>query len=328
MELDGAVTQRTYWHLQAERRVPSSYEIATSRLLYYPERGFEVETPVAAWYRRHQAGLSLSPEAWERFRDPRETTYAKYVAIASDRESFVDALLRSVGGSSPPKADWLQAQGRLVAVLRYPCHGLQMVAAYVGQMAPAGRVVMCFAFQAADELRRVQRWAQRTQELETLQPGVAEAARQVWLKDASWQPLRRLVETLLVTYDFGEALVALNLVVKPLFDRLFLAGLAQLAQSRGDTVLAKICFSLEEDARWQREFSAALVRLVLDADPGNRASLESWIQRWYPPTSAALSSLFGSWEASEKSSEELSWDLDAHVRGYWASMGIEMGGPA
>ena len=37
--------QRTYWHLEALGRRPTDYEIATSRLLYYVGRGFEVTLP-------------------------------------------------------------------------------------------------------------------------------------------------------------------------------------------------------------------------------------------------------------------------------------------
>ena len=47
-----AVTaQRTYWHLTGLGRRPSDYDITSTRLLYYPERGgFDVRFPLASWY--------------------------------------------------------------------------------------------------------------------------------------------------------------------------------------------------------------------------------------------------------------------------------------
>ena len=48
---------------------------------------------------------------------------------------------------------------------RYLAHGLQMLASYVAQLAPASRITNCAAFQAADEVRRLQRIAYRTAQL-------------------------------------------------------------------------------------------------------------------------------------------------------------------
>ena len=45
---------KTYSHLAGERRIPTEYEIVTSKLLYHPERGFEVAAPAAPWYERYQ----------------------------------------------------------------------------------------------------------------------------------------------------------------------------------------------------------------------------------------------------------------------------------
>ena len=50
---------RTYWHLLGTKRVPSEYEIVSSRLLYYPGRGFEVKVPAAAWYEGSRFHLRL-----------------------------------------------------------------------------------------------------------------------------------------------------------------------------------------------------------------------------------------------------------------------------
>jgi len=43
-----------------------------------------------------------------------------------------------------------------------------------------------------------------------------------WQNDPIWQPLREVIETLLVTWDWGEALVALQFVLNAAFDKLFM----------------------------------------------------------------------------------------------------------
>ena len=66
---------------------------------------------------------------------------------------------------------WVDTLERLLPPLRYLYHGLQMLAAYVGQMAPSGRITIAAALQAADEMRRVQRIAYRMAMLRRLRPG-------------------------------------------------------------------------------------------------------------------------------------------------------------
>ena len=36
---------KTYWHLAGARRMPTDYEVATSKLHYYVGRGFEMAVP-------------------------------------------------------------------------------------------------------------------------------------------------------------------------------------------------------------------------------------------------------------------------------------------
>src|SRR6185295_19180791 len=73
----------TYAHLAAiaaRGRMPSDYEIATTHLHYYLGRGFEVAMPIGDWYRRFQTESPLACDDWDRFADPRQSTYGSYVA--------------------------------------------------------------------------------------------------------------------------------------------------------------------------------------------------------------------------------------------------------
>ena len=279
------VAQKTFWHLQGAQRLPSPYEVVSSRLLWYPGRPFEVETPLQAWYDAHQAGSPLRMADWEQFKDPRETTYSRYAALQSRQETVVEAHFRSIEASGHDTAlteSWRGVISRVVTVLRYPWHGLQMIAAYVGQMAPSGRIVIAAAFQAADEVRRIHTVAYRTAQLAEAWPGFGEGAKRTWQEDPLWQPLRRTVEQLLVTWDFGEALVALNVCLKPALDELFLTHLGEVARLAGDYPLREIFQSLRADALWQRDWTRALLEVAFAAEPGNRAVVQAWVDRWLP----------------------------------------------
>src|SRR6266508_3898686 len=127
--------RRTYWHLEGSGKKPSDYDIVTSKLLYYPARGFELDVPLTGWYAKYQTGSRLRCSDWELFRDPRETTYTKYTEIQKTQETFIDGLLRTIEETAYDAnlgPAWIQTLDRVLAPLRFPVHGLQMLAAYIG----------------------------------------------------------------------------------------------------------------------------------------------------------------------------------------------------
>lgn len=283
----------TYWHLEG-KGPPDEYAVATSRLLYYPGRGFEVATPVSAWYARYQAGSPLACSDWERFADPRGTTYAGYVARQAASEERLDGILDGPGRNAHDAGlpgDWLDGLERLLPPLRYPVHAFQMIACYVGQMAPSGRIAVAAMFQGADEMRRVQRLAYRMAQLRALRPGFGAGARDAWEHDPAWQPMREAVERLLATYDWGEAFVGLNLVLKPAADALVTERLAGAAARHGDRILAGMLEPLAEDAAWHRAWSRALVETALADRAENVAVIDRWTAAWTPLVRRAITAL-------------------------------------
>ena len=167
--------------------VPPEYELVSTDLHYNHPMRFELPAanPVVAWYYRYREGSVLQARDWEQFSDPRRTTYRAYTQLQDGREDVVDGLLREIddtGYDQGLDGEWVQFLDRWYAPLRFPVHGLQMLAAYVAQMAPASRITNCAAFQSADELRRVQRIAYRTVQLSgpPLETGAARRQQAAW----------------------------------------------------------------------------------------------------------------------------------------------------
>lgn len=317
--------QRSYWHLEPLGRVPSDYDIASTALLYYPKKGFEVETPGAAWYRRHQQGWWLRLGGCERFRDPRETTYTRYTELQKAQEGFVDGLLRAIEEGPYDRelpSGWLAQLEGWLPVLRYPCHALQMLGGYVAQMAPASTVVIACCFQTGDELRRIQRLAYRMRQLQDTQAGFGMESKRAWQHAAAWQPLRALIERLLVTYDAGEAFVGLNLVLKPMFDRLFMLEFARLAEQNADPLLGRILSSLGDDCLWHRSWSCALVRTALEDAPDLSDAVRDDLSRWYEPVCLALAALEPLWTSTDRPWSRVQDELRADCARFWASAGL------
>jgi toluene monooxygenase system protein E len=289
--------QKTYWHLQQQGRIPSEYEIVTSKLLFYTGEGFtgkrfELDVPLKDWYARYQVASPLTCSSWEKFRDPRETTYTKYTDVQLDKEIFVDNILQEIettGYDGRLSGAWMYFLSRIFAPLRYPVHAMQMIAAYVAQMAPGGRIAITATLQMADEIRRIERVAYRVRQLQLVYPGFAADSRGRWEGDPLWQPLREAVEKLLVAYDWGESFVGLNLVIKPLLDQLFMKHLADVALREGDYLLGQILYSLREDCLWQQRWSQAMVRVAMEDNLENTGVIQGWVDKWYKLALPAVS---------------------------------------
>jgi toluene monooxygenase system protein E len=327
--------QKTYWHLLEQRRIPTEYEIVTSKLLCYTGEGFtgkrfELDVPLLDWYQRFQQDSPLTCTSWENFRDPRESTYTKYTKIQRDKEIFIDGILEEIelsgyDGRLSPR--WLHVLSCVVAPLRYPGHGLQMIASYIGQMAPSGRIVITAALQAADEMRRVQRIAYRVRQLQGLYPDFATDSKARWQTDPLWQPLRIAIEKLLTCYDWAESFVGLNLVLKPLMDELFMNHFSELALREGDHLLGQIFYSLNEDCAWHREWTQALTRMVIEDNSHNRGVIQGWIEKWHPFATRALQAFSPVFDGKLEDAQMPPLDgatqkLDEYYRDYLSGMGL------
>jgi toluene monooxygenase system protein E len=328
--------QKTYWHLLRQRRMPTEYEIVTSKLLCYTGEGFtgkrfELDVPLKDWYRRYQEESPLGSSSWEKFYDPRETTYTKYTGLQREKEIFVDGILEEIettGYDAHLRPQWLRVLAKVVGPMRYPGHGFQMIASYIGQMAPSGRITITAALQSADEMRRIQRIAYRIRQLQKIYPGFAADSRTLWQSDSMWQPLRQVVEKLLIAYDWAESFVALNLVVKPLIDELFMKYFSDVALSEGDYLLGQIFYSLNEDCQWHRQWSESLIKMTIEDNVRNKDKIQSWINQWYPLASHAMKTLalfstdtLGKTEEKVKHSDAA---IDCYYRDYLQSMNLQV----
>jgi toluene monooxygenase system protein E len=271
-------------------RRPTEYEILTHGMNHTMgatplELGPDV--PGNRWLREHRDGIGLTVSDWDAFRDPDAVTYGAYVAMQDDQETYVEGLLERYDREDHDERLTPQALGYLSQALtpgRYLAHGQQMLSAYVQQLAPGSYIATCATFQTADQLRRVQLIAYRTTQLQRTHPGASfgTGERATWQRHPLWQPVRAAVEQALVAYDWDEALVATQLVVKPVADLLFLHQLSHELATGQSTLDSLILDNLWLDAQRSQRWTTALVRMLVGADPGNRAVLQGHLTAWTP----------------------------------------------
>lgn len=290
------------WTLWEERRIPSEYEVVSHRLHYHFRRSpapFELDpdTPINKWYKKYREGSLFQIEDWEKFRDPDALTYRNYIQLQKEREVYVDNLIdefeRKDRYASLSKA-WVSSLEKLYIPSRFSGHVLQLVAMYLAHVAPSSYITNAAYYQGGDEMRRTQRSAYLAKAL-SLDHGEhladSQRTRSIWEDDPHWQPMRELLEKLMIAYDWGESFAALNLVVKPVYDTLFNRQFAELARRNEDTLLALMHEDFYLDSQRSHRWTAALVKLAVEHQPENRALLKAWIEKWKDLTYRAAEGL-------------------------------------
>lgn len=284
--------RRTFSAFGEVRRMPSEYEIVThaQNWTVRPDRNAPFEqNPSSApnlWFVTYRDDSPFRAEDWDAFRAPDKLTYRGYVTLQAESEQKVQGVLErygAVGADAALPAAWVQALAQLYTPSRYPIHGFQQVEAYIGYMAPTSYVNSSCSLSTADLLRRVTTLAYRTRELQTARPessiGTTQE-RSLWETHAMWQPLRKTVETLLATYDWGEAFVAHNLVLMPTIEDVLCRQLAEIARDNGDDETWLLEGLLAADRTRRNVWSRALLEMVLAQQPATAAVVKRWVGRW------------------------------------------------
>ena len=280
---------KTWSHLAARRRKPSEYEIVSVNL-HYNDRDanspYELSPDMFMneWYKKNTFGTELKHGDWNSFRDPDEVIYRTYNLMKDGQETYVHGLFDQFNEREHDKAldpRWAGTLARFYAPARYLFHTLQMAGAYIGQVSPASTITNCNYFQMADSFRWLSHTAYRTKELSNTFPaiGFTQKEREYWENDPIWQGFRELMEKALSTYDWGEAMVAVNLVAKPAIEEAVLRKLGEAARHNGDTLLGLLTDAQLIDASRHRRWLATWVKLALETD-GNLELIQKWVAKW------------------------------------------------
>jgi toluene monooxygenase system protein E len=292
---------RTWSHLADKRKRPSEYDIVTRKFLYntsnlsQPDTPFELDgsTFMQDWYRRYRNHSAFSHADWDSYTDPFEMVYRTYNLMQDGQENYVTGLFAQFSEREQDlvtSAEWLNSLAAVYTPSRYLFHALQMASIYLGSIAPSASIANVFYFESADCLRWVSHTAYRTAEMKKHRPeitSIGAAERSQWEDGDMWQGFRELMEKVLVTYDWSEAFVALQLLAKPAIEACLLHELGRVARHNDDQLLGLLTDAQFLDAQRHRRQSVELRDFILSQDE-NKKHVEKWQEKWLPLTESAV----------------------------------------
>jgi hypothetical protein len=313
-------------------RKPNEYEIVTHNM-NHTTRDTPLEMGPAVhgnvWLKTYRDQISLKVPNWDEFRDPDQMTYKKYMQGQDEQETYVDSLLEeytegrgSDGGLSDAALSFLQL---CMTPTRYLVHGQQMMSAYIQQLATSSYVATCAAFQTADQLRRVQRIAYRTKQLDNTHPAhrFGSCERETWEKEPLWQPMREATEQLLITFEWDRAFVATNLVIKPICDELFLRQFARIADALGDPLDSLLATNLYRDAERSQRWTIAAANHAIANAPSNREILSGLARDWCGMGEAIVEA--GATMLTRFAPQLVQGEIEAEVHNSWNKLQLAAG---
>jgi Methane/Phenol/Toluene Hydroxylase len=298
---------RDHAYITPRRRRLSEYEAVTCYTQPGPD-AFDMEGWFTlgpgpehrpAW--RAESTRLRHPHWWD-FRDPAQQWQRTYVRMQAEQERSIervteDAARTGVFADMDPA--WLEqivaGHYRTWSFLEY---ALFRAFAVASREALSDTLGNALCFQAFDHMRHAQDVVLYLMVLEENVAGFRDrGAKQRWLADGIYQPMRVLAERLMLsTDDWAELAVAVNLVVAPILGEV---GLSQLVRRAGpfcgDPVTPFIVATSERDRRRNLAYTEELVRMVTDerveTHRANREVLTEWVRRWTPETLAATRAL-------------------------------------
>lgn len=226
---------------------------------------------------------------WYAFRDPRQFYYgtwtqtrAKQQDVAERNFAFVDKRELAANLPAPVRERALA----VLVPLRHVEYAANLNNCYMTAYGYGSAITQATMYAGIDRLGIAQYLSRIG--LSLAGPEALDEGKRAWLEDAQWQPLRRLVEDLMVTQDWFELFIAQNLALDGLLYPLIYQRIdAELAREAGSTVAMLTEFMSEwhaENSRWVD----ATVKTAAAESPANKALLEEWTRNWSTRAAEAL----------------------------------------
>jgi len=254
---------------------------------------------------------------WYDLKDPRQYFYNTYTLTRARQQESAEANFKFIESRGLAGLIPLALRDKALAVLvplRHVAWGANQNHTFVCGYGYGAAFTQPSIYQALDSLGIAQYLSRIG-----LMLGGTEAlatAKQAWLQDDAWQPLRRYVEDCLVTRDPFELFIAQNIALDGLLYPLVYGAMVDgvWAAEGGSTIALATQFM----ADWfdeTRKWADAVVKVAAAESPANRETLTGWIDHWSARAAEALAPVarLGLGEQAEAVMDERRADLAARL---------------
>ena len=219
---------------------------------------------------------------WYAFKDPRQYYYGTYTMARARQQDTAESnfdFVETRGLAEVLPEDVKQTALDVLLPLRHVAWGGNTNNAFICAYGYGTAITQPCIYQSMDQLGIAQYLTRIG--LLLADPEALQTAKQAWLDDPMWQPLRRYVEDTFVLQDWFELFVAQNLVLDGyLFPLVYDTIVDDDLSSRGGTAIAMLTQFMSEWFGETAKWSDAQIKVAAAESPENKALLAQWINHW------------------------------------------------
>ena len=275
-----------------DKRPPSRYQEASFDL--QPMDNFHYRPVWDPEHDIYDAGrTALVMSDWDAFKDPRQYYYASYVIArarlqesAEKSYSFVEKN-QLVGLMPEHLLDRLQA----LVPLRHFEWAANQNNCFITAYGYGSSITQGAMYATTDRLGLAQYLSRIGLILDGNSGEALKASKQAWLEAAEWQSMRRIAESLYVTKDWFEVLVAQDLVLDGLVHPLAYAEESVDMREPGAATVLMLTECMRDWFADQAKWVDACVKLAREESAANAGLIDGWAQKWFDRASPAVAAI-------------------------------------
>ncbi len=278
------MARKTWVWLSGRKRPPAEYEELSTGVQWYGDP--VSRTNVGSW----RLDSTLIKADWDTFRDPSAMYYRNYIVGQDGAERSLDAVFavaKDADFVSGVGEGWRADLVTLVGAMSHAEWGTAMAHQHVQRFALSPTVGCCAQLQVMDKLRSAER---SLEWFDLIHPDGEDLISEAWMNSAPMQPLRKLLEEILIVQDWAEVVVAVNVallgVLQPFQREVYVHG----GRANGDFVTAALGAAFGKDGSRHAAWGDAFVKLT-QAEESNATVVSDWLDRYVPDAVAAVAAL-------------------------------------
>lgn len=264
---------------------------------------------------------------WYSLRDPRQYYYGTYTITRSRQQDVMERNLSFVEkrGLLHDLPDAVREKLIFALMpLRHVEWGANTSNCYITAYAWGTAVTQAAMFHTMDRLGIAQYISRIGLSLDGNSGDSLEQGRTLWMEEPTWQPIRRIVERLMVTRDWFELFVAQNLILDGLIHPLvFRHYQTKVAASEGPALSLVSEFMtlwFDESSRWVD----AVVKGAIAESADNAQLIATWVEKWTADVSTAIGDYAGVLFADD--APEVLASLQSDLNARLSKLGITIAG--
>ncbi len=275
------------------RKLPNRYQEATYDLQdeatfhYLPlwDEGRQIFDP---------GRTAVAMADWYDLLDPRQYYYGSWTLARARQQEHTEhafAFAEEQGAFAGLDGEAVAALTRYLLPFRHVEYGANLNNCYLTAYGYGAAFTNAAMFATVDRLAMAQYLSRIGLLLDGGSAAALDEAKAHWMDAPEWQPLRRLMEELLVVEDWFELFVAQDVVLDGLMYPLVYGEFdTRLATATGP-VLTLLTAFMREWAREHGRWTGAVTKRAVAESPHNATLIGGWLDRWHPPCHDTLATL-------------------------------------